>query len=121
MLTVVAFLLLLEPLHFATEVLRVLPTIAYRGSLAIVELVAHALAAALATAGAFALLNRSPVAARVATAAIVVSVARVLQSLTWTTLPSDTLPGHHLVNAAVTAVVGGVSVWLVQRAGRLSR
>jgi|SRR5687767_9372588 len=121
MLHLVALLLLFEPMHFALEAMRVLPTIAYRGPVAIVELVTHALVAALATGGALALINHSPVATRVATAAIVASGVRVLQSLYWTALPSDTIPGQHAVSATVAIVFGTVSVWAVRRAGRASQ
>ena len=121
MIHLVALLLLLEPMHFAMEALRVLPTLAYRGAVAIVELVVHALVAALATAGALGLINHSPVATRVATAAIVASVARVLQSLYWTALPSDTTPGQHALSTTVALVVGTVSLWAVRRAARSSR
>ena len=94
MARVVALLLLVwEPLRFASEALGVLATIPYRGLLAIIELLAHGVVAALAAAAGLALWNGAPDARRLASLAILASVARVIQSLYWSRLPSSTMPG----------------------------
>ena len=102
----IALLLFLEPLHFAAEALRVLPTLPYRGAVAVFELVVHGLFAAIAAGGAAALLNGAPAAPRVATIAVILSVGRVLQSLFWSVLPGDTVPGEAAYSATVAVLVG---------------
>ena len=57
---VATLLMFLEPLRFAAEALMVFPTIGYRGPLAMVELVAHGVVAALSASAGFALFNKSP-------------------------------------------------------------
>src|SRR5688500_8374224 len=94
---VAALLVFLEPLRFAAEALAVIPTITYRGVLALIELVAHGLVAALSAAAGLSLWNGSPDGARLARVAIVAVTARSIQSLTWTVLPNNTPPGSELL------------------------
>lgn len=109
-----ALLLFLEPLHFAAEALAVLPTIAYRGLTAVIELVVHGILAAVCAAAGLALWNASPDASRLATIAVIVAVGRVVQSLYWSVLPNNTRPGDEPIVAAV-AIAAGVIVLLVLR------
>lgn len=114
----IALLLFLEPLHFASEALTVLPTIAYRGAAAAVELVVHGLVAALCAAAGLSLWNGSPDARRLATAAIVAAIGRTLQSLYWSALPNDTRPGDEPIVAAIAIGVGIIALVLVRRPRR---
>lgn len=111
---VAALLVFLEPLRFGGEALAVLPTVSYRGTLAIVELVAHGLVAALSAAAGFALWNESPDGRRLARIAIVAVTARALQSLTWSVLPSNTPPGSELLSAGVAVTVAVVALLLLK-------
>lgn len=110
---IAALLLFWEPLNFAAEALTVLPTITYRGWLAGVELAGHALVAALAAAGGLALWNGTPDAVRLARIAIVASVARVIQSLYLSALPSATLPGDEPLTAGIALLVGTIALGML--------
>lgn len=109
MIRVVAALLLFwEPLSFAVEALTVLPTLAYRGWLASLELAWHALVAALAASGGLALWNGAPSAIRLATLAIVVSVTRTIQSAWWSALPSATVPGSEPFISVIAILIAAL-------------
>lgn len=111
MIRVVAALLLLwEPLNFAVEAVTVLPTIVYRGWVPAVELAAHGAVAPLTVAAGLALWNRTPDARRLASMAIIVSVARNVQSLYWSALPNATLPGDEPLTAGIAVLVGVVAL-----------
>jgi hypothetical protein len=116
MRVIAALLLMLEPLHFAGEGLSVLSTIAYRGTIAALELVVHALVAALGAAGALALVNGAPSGRVIATTAIAASALRAWQSLYWSALPNDTPPGDESLVALTTVVVAAIALVLVRRA-----
>ena len=109
MLRLVAVLLIAwEPLRFAGEALQVVPSIPYRGWLAAIELLAHAGAAALSAGAGFALWNHTPDARRIATFAILVLMARAVQSLYWSVLPNNTMPGDEPFTLAVALVAGAL-------------
>lgn len=107
---VAALLLLWEPLHFAREALTFAPTLADRGWLAGFELAAHGAAAALASAAGLSLWNETPDSRRLATAAITVSLARVAQSLYWTVLPANTMPGDQPVILGTSLLLAAVAL-----------
>ena len=107
---VAALLLFWEPLSFAVEALTVLPTIAYRGWVPALELAAHAAVAALTAAGGLALWNRASDARRIATIAIVASVARNIQSQYWSALPSATPPGDEPLTAGIVVLIGAAAL-----------
>ncbi len=113
---VAALLVFLEPLRFAAVALAVLPTIAYRGPVAIVELIAHGLIAALSAAAGFALWNGSPDGRRLARLAIVAVTARSIQSLTWSVMPNNTPPGSELLSAGVAIAVSTIALLVLRRA-----
>ena len=108
-------LIAVEPLHFSGEIIAVLPTLAYRGWIAIVELAAHAGVAALCVMAGFALLNDSPDGRRIATLALVVSFLRVLQSTWWSALPDNTMPGDEPLKVAIAAGAAGIALLIVRR------
>ena len=105
-----------EPLRFAGEAAGVLPTIAYRGWLAAVELGAHALVAAASVAGGVALWNGVPDGRRMAAIAVALSVARTVQSLYWTALPGSTRPGDEPYLAGLAILAGVALIATIRRA-----
>jgi hypothetical protein len=115
MLRVVALLLIVwEPLRFAGEALRVLPSIGYRGAIAGVELLVHGLVAALSAGAGFALWNGTPDARRIATIAVIVLMARAVQSVYWSALPNSTRPGDEAWTAGAAVVVGMVMLGVIR-------
>ena len=114
-------LVLWEPLNFAVKALNVLPTIAYRGWLTGVELAVVGGVAALAAAAGFGLLNRTAASYRLATVAVLASCARTIQSVSFTTLPNETVPGQepYVVIAALTFAIVGLAV--IRRSARSSQ
>lgn len=117
---VAALLLAWEPINFAAEALLVLPSIGYRGWMAALEFAVHALVAALAAAAGLALWNGSPDGKRLATIAIVVAVARNVQSLYWSGLPNATRPGDETLTAGITLLVGALALTALHVARRTS-
>ena len=122
MLSVLAVALLLwEPLNFAVTALAVLPTIAYRGWLPALELVVHGAVAAVAAAAGLALMNRTPAAHRLATVAVLASCARTIQSVSFSALPNETVPGQepYVVIAALTFTI--LALAIIRRSARSFR
>jgi hypothetical protein len=112
----VALLLIFpESMHFANEVLSVLTTLPYRGLLAAVELVAHAGVAAFCVFAGLALWNAGPDARRLGVAAVVLSVARTIQSLYWSSLPDNTMPGDEFLRAFIAVALGIVAIVVIFR------
>jgi hypothetical protein len=110
-----AVLIFWEPLHFAAEALGVLPTIAYRGALAIAELILHGVVAALSAAAGLALFNGSPDGRRLAAVAVIAVAARTIQSQYFSVLPNNTTPGAEPVHAGVAVVAAAVAILVVRR------
>lgn len=115
---VAALLLVLEPFHLATEVVTVLPTIAPRGLLAGVELMIHGAVAALAAAAGLALWNAAPDGRRLGRIAVAAVVVRTLQSLYWSVLPDNTMPGDEPVVAGIAVVIGSIAIAVLSIRGR---
>jgi hypothetical protein len=111
---VVALLLFLEPLHFASEALGVLSTITYRGWIAGIELLVHGGVAGLCAAAGLMLWYEAPDARRLATIAVVAAIARTIQSLYWSALPNNTPPGDEPLVAGLAIVVGAIALLLVR-------
>ena len=111
---VTVVLMVWEPLRFAGEALRVLPSIGYRGALATIELLAHAGVAALSAGAGFALWNQAPDARRLATMAVLLLLARVVQSLYWSVLPNNTVPGDEPFTIGVAVLVGGLMLTVIR-------
>jgi len=104
------FLFVWEPRKFAGELIGSLGTIGMRGPAAVVELVAHAAVAAVAVAAAWALWIGNPRAPALAVVALVASAATAVQSLYWSSLPGQTMPGDHLPLAL--AAVAHAALWI---------
>jgi hypothetical protein len=120
LLLLCAYLLVWVPINFAAELATSLPGLGFRGPLAVLELVVHALAAALAVAAGLALWRGSS-DTTLAAAAVVVAAAIAIQSLYWTTLPGQTMPGDKLPLSILAAAHAAAWVWYLRRRGRSFR
>ena len=115
LLTIVAVLLLVrDPVLFAAAALQVWPTLAYRGPFAVLELSAHGIIAAFCVAAAVMLLNGAPDGRRMARVAVALSVCRAVSSLYWSALPSNVVPGHQPIYAAIAITTGVVLLLLLR-------
>ena len=114
-------LLVWEPLNFAAQATTVLPTLGYRGLVPGVELLLHGLVAVLNAAAGLAVVNRTPAAPRLATVAVLAACARTIQSVSFTSLPSETVPGQepYVVITALTLTV--LALAIIRRSTRSSR
>jgi hypothetical protein len=65
--------------------------------------------------------NAAPDSRRAAQTAIILSAARVMQSIFWTTLPRSTMPGDEWFEALTAIAVGVALTVTLQLAGRSSR
>ena len=99
------------PVKVAREVGASLGSLGMRGSAAVAELAAHAAVAALSVAAAWALLIGNPRAPAFAAVAIAASGAATVQSLYWSVLPADTMPGHRLPLALVA--IAHAAGWMI--------
>jgi hypothetical protein len=106
-----AVLLIWEPLNVARELFAAAPMLGQRGLPAVVELIAHASVAALTAAAGLAIANRNPLAPRLAVVALVASALRVVQTLYWSALPHDVVPGDELPLAAFAIL--HAAFWIV--------
>jgi hypothetical protein len=99
------------PLNFSAELATTLPSLGMRGPIATLELLAHGIVAATCTAAAWGLWNRSPHGPRLARVGLVAAAIAAVQSLYWSVLPSQTIPGDELPLSALAIVHSGA--WLV--------
>jgi hypothetical protein len=106
-----AVLLLWQPFTFAVIAGRALPSLGFRGWIAIVELLAAGVVAALSVAAAWSLWSRAPHGVAMARLALILAAARGVQSLYWTRLPSDVIPGTQALLA--TIIIAHAALWLV--------
>jgi hypothetical protein len=90
-----------QPLTLAAEVSATLGTLGMRGPAGIAELSAHACITAFAVAAGWGLWIGNPKASVFAQIALVVCAVAGVQSLYWTRLPANTMPGDRLPLAIV--------------------
>jgi hypothetical protein len=90
------FLFVWEPLRFANELTGAMGTLAMRGGPGAVELVVHATIAAIGVAAAWGLWIRNPRAPMLASIAVAASALATVQSLYWSYLPGNAVPGEGL-------------------------
>jgi hypothetical protein len=103
-------LLLLGPANFALELAGALPSLGMRGTPGAIELLWHGAVAATAMAAVRALWSTSPSAPRLALIAIVGTTVATVQSLYWSVLPRQTMPGDEPWVAAIAVAHG--AFWL---------
>ena len=104
-------LLAWRPLSFALQLPATLPSMGMRGAAGVVELLFQGGVAALSVAAARALWGALPVGPPLAAAALVGSAAAAVQSLYWSVLPHQTMPGDELPLAVGAVLHAGA--WLV--------
>jgi hypothetical protein len=90
------FLFVWEPLRFAGDLSGSIGTLAMRGTAGVVELAVHGATAIVATAAAWGLLIRNPRAPMLASIAVAASAMVTIQSLYWSYLPGNAVPGEPL-------------------------
>ena len=101
LLLLCGFLAAWQPLKFASEVSLSLGTLEMRGPAGILELIVHGLVTALAVAAGWGLWVGNPGAPAFAEVAVAGSAIVAVQSLYWTRLPMNTMPGDRLPYAIV--------------------
>jgi hypothetical protein len=111
LLVLAALLILWQPVSFAFVASRAWPSLAVRGWLAVLELIAAGAVAAISAAAAWSLLTWQPHGIPLARLALVLSAARGVQSVYWTMLPSDVVPGTQVIYAI--AFVALSTAWLI--------
>ena len=113
---VAVLLIAWEPLRFAIEALTVLPTIAHRGALSAIELFCHGGVAAFCAAAGVNLWNWSPDGRKLGTIAVIAAVVRTIQSLYWSVLPNNTVPGDEPLVASVAVIAGLGAIVAIRKA-----
>ncbi len=106
-----AILFAWQPRQFAFDLEATLPSIGMRGGAAVIELMWHGVVAALSVAAGWSLWTSRPHGPPMAAAALIASALTSVQSLYWSVLPSQTMPGDRLM-LAVLAVLHAAA-WLV--------
>lgn len=99
------------PLNFSAELAQTLPSLGMRGPIAAVEVFVHAVVTAVCVAAAWALWNRNAHGPMLARAALISAALAAVQSLYWSVLPSQTMPGDELPLAVFAIVHAGA--WLL--------
>jgi hypothetical protein len=96
LLLLCGFLFVWEPLRVAGDLSGSIGTLAMRGAPGVVELAAHAAIAIASAAAAWGLWIRNPRAPMLASIAVAASAMATIQSLNWTYLPGNAVPGEAL-------------------------
>ena len=99
-----AYLLVWVPLNFAALASRSLPSLASRGSAAVVELALHAAAAILCAAAGWMLRVGNVAGRRLAGVALIANAAATIQALHVSALPRDVSPGLPLPLTIVVSI-----------------
>ena len=118
-LALVAFLLVWMPLTFSGELHATLPSIAMRGSAAVLELLVHGAMTALAVAAGLALVKRDPHGPMFAVIALAGSCAVIVQSMFWSVLPRQTMPGDRTLLAILSIVHAAAWIVYLRRSRRV--
>ena len=100
-----------QPLNFAAELSASLGSLAMRGPVGAAELLAHAVVTALAVAAAWGLWIGNPAAPALDVLAVGASAAISIQSLYWTWLPHNIMPGDRLPLAVLA--VAHAACWTI--------
>ena len=106
-----AVLLLWRPFDFVFELLQSLSSIGMRGVPGVLELLFHGVVAATSVAAVRALSSRLPIAPALAAVALIGSAVATVQTLYWTALPHQTIPGTEALLS--TIAVAHASIWLI--------
>jgi hypothetical protein len=106
-----AYLAVWRPLSFAAEVTATLGTLGMRGPAGATELIAHAVVVAFAVAAGWGLWVGNPGAPAMAEIAVGLCAAASIQSLYWTRLPHDVVPGDRLPLAILA--IAHATGWMI--------
>jgi hypothetical protein len=104
-------LLLWRPLDYLSELPQSLTTMGMRGLPGAIELFVHGIVAALAVAAAQALWSERPSGPSLAAVALIGSAAATVQTVYWTALPHQTVPGSERLISALA--IGHAAIWLL--------
>jgi hypothetical protein len=104
------------PANYAIELITTLPSLGMRGSPAVAELLVHGAAAALSFAAGWSLSVGNAAGIPLARTALVATAVTGVQSLYWSSLPSQTKPGDELPISLL--IVGHAAAWLLYLARR---
>jgi hypothetical protein len=121
LLLLCVFLFVWEPLRFAGDLSGSIATFAMRGIPGVVELIAHAATAVVSSAAAWGLWSRNPRAPILASIAVAASAIVTVQSLYWSYLPGNAVPGEELPLsiAAIAHAAGWIAYLRKSRRVRL--
>jgi hypothetical protein len=111
LLVLCAVLFVWQPLTFSVEASAALSSLAMRGALGVLELVAHGIVAAVSFAAGWALWQGSPASPLLATVAVSAGGLVGVQSLYWSVLPGNVFPSDRLPLAALG--IAHAAAWLV--------
>jgi hypothetical protein len=119
LLLLCGYLAVWQPLTLAAEVGTTLGSFAMRGPAGAVELFAHAVVTAIAFAAGWGLWIGNPGAPALAEIALAACAAATVQSLYWTWLPDNTMPGDRLPLAVVAAAHSAGWIVYLRRSRRV--
>lgn len=111
LLLLCAYLAAWQPIKLASEISATLGSLGMRGPAAVVELSAHAAITAFAVAAGWGLWIGNPRAPAFAEIALAACAVASVQSLYWTRLPGNTMPGDRLPLAI--AAIAHATGWVV--------
>lgn len=112
-------LLVWYPLNFAAEALQTLPTIGMRGPVAALELAVHAIVAATCVAGGWSLWTGAASGPALARIALIAVAFTAVQSLYWSQLPGQTMPGDELPLALLAIAHSAAWLLYLRRSARV--
>ena len=114
-----AFLFAWEPLRVAGELTGSIGTMGMRGVAGAIELATHAAVAMVAVAAGWGLWIRSPHAPALAAFAVAASAAVTVQTVCWSSLPGNTVPGERLPVALVAVAHAAGWIAFLRRSRRV--
>ena len=117
LLLLCGYLAVWQPLALAGEVTATLGSLAMRGAAGVAELSAHAVVAAFAFAAGWGLWIGNPNAPVLAQIGLAACAAATVQSLYWTWLPHNTMPGDRLPLAVMAVAHAAGWVVYLRRSG----
>jgi len=112
-------LLAWRPLDFVVELAATLPSLGMRGAVGAIELLAHGGVAGLSVAAVRALGTAVAAGPRLAAAALIASAVATVQSLYWSVLPHQTMPGERLPVAILAVAHAGAWLLYLRRSRRV--
>ena len=119
LLLLCGYLMVWKPLGLAAEVTATLDSLGMRGPAAIAELTMHSAVAAFAVAAGWSLWIGNPNAPLLAELALAGAAAVSVQSLYWTWLPDNTMPGDRLPLAALAIAHAAGWITYLRRSRRV--